>query len=140
MIFDKSKYLTNDDGLVFKKIDTKINDSIIESIRINNKFEVPVSINYNIQRIDGKSKLLSMKNPPSYEREIKFNNYATDSLDQNISIDVQEVINTFNDDIPKITNGIRNRAYFLTKTSKWTRIKKWQIDNDLIKIENNIKD
>lgn len=118
MIFDKSKYLTNDDGLVFKKIDTKINDSIIESIRINNKFEVPVSINYNIQRIDGKSKLLSMKNPPSYEREIKFNNYATDSLDQNISIDVQEVINTFNDDIPKITNGIRNRAYFLTKTSK----------------------
>lgn len=139
MIFDKSKYLTNDDGLVFKKIDTKINDSIIGSIRVSNKFEAPNSINYNIQRIDGKSKFLLMKNPPSYERKIKFNNYV-EPLDRNISIDVQEVINTHNDDIPKITNGIRNRAYFLTKTSKWTRIKKWQNDNDLIKIENNIKD
>lgn len=117
MIFDKSKYLTSDDGLVFKKIDTKINDSIIGSIRVSNKFEAPNSINYNIQRIDGKSKFLLMKNPPSYERKIKFNNYV-DTLDRNISIDVLEVINTHNDDIPKITNGIRNRAYFLTKTSK----------------------
>lgn len=135
MIFNRLEYLVNDKRLIFKKIDSRINDNRIANIKITERFQDSNLCNYNIRSIDLMPNFLVMKKPLSYKCEVKFENYANDYLNNEISVDTDEAIKIINDDVLKKTNGIKNRINFLTYSNKWTKIDNCEIDNNLFKNE-----